>query len=89
MKNLIKKTIEQNPNIGHDEIKKYPPESRNIHPYECQQQIMSSIFRNISRKDMSVNKKTIQEHFAENKKIGIARGKFLKQCKDDVYAKFW
>lgn len=78
---LDKKTIEQYQKIDHEEITKYPP--------ECQQQIMSSIFRNIGCRDMDVNKKIIQEHFAKNKKIGIARDKFLRQCKDDMYAKFW
>ena len=38
---------------------------------------------------MSVDKKKIQEHFIKNNKIGIACGKFLKQCKDNMYAKFW
>ena len=81
MKNLIKKTIEQYQKIDHKEITKYPP--------ECQQQIMSSIFGNIGRRDTDVNKKIIQEHFTKNKKIGIARDKFLKQCRDDMCAKFW
>ena len=33
-------------------------------------------------------KKTIQEHFP-NKNKSIGRGKLLKKCKDDMYAKFW
>ena len=49
------KKIRQYQTIDHDEIKKYPK--------HLQQQITSSIFRNIERKDLYVNGQTIAEHF--------------------------
>ena len=70
--------IKQYQQIDHDEIKKYP--------IEYQQQITSSIFRNANRKDMYIEKRTINEHFNNNKISGYVRGKFIKKCKDDMYA---
>ena len=49
---------------------------------------MSSIFRNANRKDMNIQKRTVNEHF-KNKKISIWCAKFLKKCVDDVYAECW
>ena len=60
--------------IDHDEIKKYPK--------HLQEQITSSIFRNIERKDLYVNGQTIAEHF-RNKERSAGRGK------DTLYAKYW
>ena len=34
-------------------------------------------------------KKQYKNILLKIKRIGIARGKFLKECKDDMYAKFW
>ena len=65
--------------IHHDEIKKYPK--------HLQQRIASSIFCNIERKDLYVNGQTIAEHF-RNKERLAGRGKFLKICKDTLYAKY-
>ena len=42
--------------------------------------IYSSIFRNIKRKDMFVQKKTINENF----KPPTGRGRFLQKIKNDV-----
>ena len=47
---------------------------------------MSSVFRNIKRKDMHVPKESVKEHFISNKQKSIGRGKFLKSCKDAMYA---
>ena len=49
---------------------------------------MSSIFRNIKREDMHVSKESIKEHF-RNKQKSIGLGKFLKSCKDAMYASSW
>ena len=66
--------------IDHDEIKKYPK--------HYQEQILSSIFRNANRKDMNIQKRTVNEHF-KNKKISVGRAKFFKKCVDDMYAECW
>ena len=63
--------IKQYQQIDHDEIKKYP--------IEYQQQITSSIFRNANRKDMYIEKRTINEHFNNKKISGYGRGKFIKK----------
>ena len=83
IRNVNKMEIEkiwQYQTIDHDEIKKYPK--------HLQQQITSSIFRNIEPKDLYVNGKTIAENF-RNKERSAGRGKFLKICKDTLYAKYW
>ena len=63
--------------IDHEEIKNYP--------FEFQNQIQFSIFRNADCKDMNISKETIKEHF--NKKVLTGRGRFLKKNKDEMYAK--
>ena len=68
------KKIRQYQTIDHDEIKKYPK--------HLQEQITSSIFRNIERKDLYVNGQTIAEHF-RNKERSAGRGKYT------LYAKYW
>ena len=50
---------------------------------------MSSVFRNIKRKDMHVPKESVKEHFISNKQKSIGRGKFLKSCNDAMYASSW
>ena len=72
--------IKQYQTIDHDEMKKFPE--------KYHQQIYSSIFRNVERKDLHVNGQLIKEHFT-NKKKAVGRGKFLKQCKDSMCAKYW
>ena len=71
--------IKQYQQIDHDEIKKYPPND--------QQQIVSSVFRNANRKDMNIEKGTINKHFSNKKSVG--RGKFIKKCKYDFYVQCW
>ena len=77
---LDPETIKQYHTIDHEEIKKYPQKYQN--------QIFSSIFRNIGRKDLFVNDQAIKEHF-DNKEKAVGRAKFLKQCKVDMYVKYW
>lgn len=73
-------TIKQYRKIDHEEIKKYPQKYQN--------QIFSSTFCNIGRKDLYVNVQAIKVHF-DNKKKAVGRAKFLKQCKVDMYVKYW
>ena len=70
--------IKQYQQIDHDEIKKCS--------IEYQQQIISSIFRNANRKDMYFEKRTTNEHFNNKTISGYGRGKFIKKCKEDMYA---
>ena len=77
---LLTKKIKQYQQIELDEIKKYSK--------RYQEQIMSSIFRNANRKDMNIQKRTVHEHFSNNKKA-VGLGKFLKKCVDDMYAQCW
>ena len=59
-KKLDPETIKQYCTVDDEEIKKYPQKYQN--------QIFSSIFRNIGRKDLHVNNQTIKEHFDNKKK---------------------
>ena len=81
VKNKVPKNIrKQYQTVDHEEIKQYP--------LKYQEQICSSIFRNVTRKDMFVEKKTVNEHFL-NKKPPTGRGRFLKKIKDDLYRDSW
>ena len=73
-------TKNQYQTIDHEEIKRYP--------VQYQEQICPSFFRNPDRKDMYIEKKTINEHFL-NKKPSLGRGRFLKKIKDDLYRDSW
>ena len=79
-KRLDPEKIKQYQTIDHDEIKKFPEKYHD--------QIYSSIFRNVERKHLHVIGQLINEHF-NNKKKAVGRGKFLKQFKDNLYAKYW
>ena len=77
---ISKNKLKKYQQIDHDEVKKYP-----IH---YQEQIMSSIFGNSNRKDTNIQKRTVNEHFS-NKKISVERGRFIKKCRDYMYAQCW
>ena len=77
---VSEETKKQYQTIDHEEIKRYP--------VAHQEQICSPIFRNADRKDMYIEKKTINEHFS-NKKPSLGRGRFLKRIKDDLYRDSW
>ena len=51
--------------------------------------IRSSIFRNIHRNDLRVKMSTAKKHFMTEKQKRIGRGKFLKICRDSMYASCW
>ena len=65
--------------IDHDDIKKYPEK----------EQIMSSIFRNANRKDMIIEKRTIDTHFNRTFVPPKGRDKFIKKIRDNMYASCW
>ena len=77
---ITEETKKQYQTIDHDEIKRYP--------VEFQEQICSSIFRNSQRKDMHIQKKTINEHFS-SKKPSLGRGRFFKKIKENMYRDSW
>ena len=86
---VSEETKKQYQTIDHEEIKRYP--------VAHQEQICSPIFRNADRKDMYIEKKTINEHFSKktinehfsNKKPSFGRGCSLKKIKDDLYCDSW
>ena len=63
---LVTKKTKQYQQVDHDEIKKYPK--------HYQEQIMSSIFRNANRKDMNIQKRTVNEHFKNKKMLDHSYG---------------
>ena len=75
---MAKQTLMQYRTIEHDEIKKYPEK----------EQIMSSIFRNANRKDMIIEKRTIDTHFNRTFLPPKGRAKFIK-IQDNMYASCW
>ena len=50
---------------------------------------MISIFRNANRKDMIIEKRTIDTHFNRTFVPPKGRGKFIKKIRDDMYASCW
>ena len=50
---------------------------------------MSSIFRNANRKDMIIEKRTIDTHFNRTFVPPQGRGKFIKKIWDGMYASCW
>ena len=78
---LDKEIIQQYQTVDNKKIEQYPIEYRD--------QIRSSIFRNIQRNDLYANMSTVRKHFMTDKQKSIGRGKFLKICKDSVYASCW
>ena len=64
---LDEKTLRQYQTVDCKTIKTYPLQHQN--------NIMSSVFRNIKRKDMHLPKESVKEHFISNKQKLIGRGK--------------
>ena len=78
---LDKEIIQQYQTVDNKKIEQYPIEYRD--------QIISSIFRNIQRNALHANMSTVRKHFMTDTQKSIGRGKFLKICKDSVYASCW
>ena len=69
--------------MNYDAIKKYPSVE--------QARITSSIFRSIDRSDLHVTPAVVKSHFHKNitPQKSVERGRFLKICRDTMYAKYW
>ena len=82
---ITKDQLKQYHTVDYKEIKEYPQDQ--------QLKITSSIFRHISLKEINVSQELIKDHFEKQKLLNanraIGRGKFLKICKDTIYAKYW
>ena len=82
-KQLPKNKLKQYQTVNYDTIKKYPLSE--------QVRITSSIFRSIDRSDLHVTPAVVKSHFHKNisPKKSVGRGRFLKICRDTMYAKYW
>ena len=83
-KTITKNKFEQYQTVRYDAIRKYPSVE--------QARITSSIFRNIDRSDLHVTPAFVKSHFNKNfssPKTSVGRGRFLKICRDTMYAKYW
>ena len=82
-KQLPKNKLEQYQTVNYDTIKKYPLSE--------QARITSSFFRNIDRSDLHISPALVKSNFHKNdilqKSVGC--GRFLKICRDTMYAKYW
>ena len=56
-------------------------------------EIKNSLFRHINNGNFHIKCEDVKKQFendnVRNKKLAVGRGRFLKQCKDTVYAKYW
>ena len=82
-KQLPKNKLEQYQTVNYDTIKKYPLSE--------QARITSSIFRSIDRSDLHVTPTVVKNHFHKDNfpQKSVGRGRFLKICRDTMYAKYW
>ena len=82
-KQLPTNKLKQYQTVNYDTIKKYPLSE--------QARITSSIFRSIDRSDLHVTPAVVKSHFHKNisPKKSVGRGRFLKICRDTMYAKYW
>ena len=82
-KQLPKNKLEQYQTVNYDTIKKYSLSE--------QARITSSIFRSIDRSDLHVTPTVVKNNFHKNNfpQKSVGRGRFLKICRDTMYAKYW
>ena len=76
--------LKQYKTVDYNAIKSYPSLE--------QTKIISSIFRNINLPDLHVTPDLVENHFQQKKNIpqkSVGRGRFLKICRDTMYAKYW
>ena len=56
-------------------------------------EIKNSLFRHINNGNFHIKCEDVKKQFendnVRNKKLAVGRGRFLKQCKDTMYAKYW
>ena len=79
---IPKSKLEQYHTVSYEKIKMY----------RCAEQITSSIVRHIDHPDLHVTPELVQSHFKNKKsssvKKTVGRGRFLKICRDTMYAKY-
>ena len=82
-KQLPKTKLKQYQTVNYDTIKKYPSAE--------QARITSSIFWSIDRSDLHVMSTVVKNNFNKNNipQKSVGRGRFLKICRDTMYAKYW
>ena len=82
-KQLPTNKLKQYQTVNYDTIKKYP--------FSEQARITSSILRNIDRSHLHVTQTVVKNHFHKNNipQKSVGRGRFLKICRDAMYAKYW
>ena len=82
-KTITKNKLEQYQTESYDAIKKCPSVE--------QARITASIFQNIDRSYLHVMPAVVKSHYHKNisPKKSVGRGKFLKICRDTMYAKYW
>ena len=81
---LLNNQLKQYQTLDYDRIKSYPSVE--------QARITSSIFRNIKHSDLHVTSDLVKKHFQQKDiihKNSVGRGRFLKICRDTMYAKYW
>ena len=80
---ITKNKLEQYQTVNYDTIIK--------HPLSEQGRITSSIFQNIDRSDLHVMPAVVKSHFHKSisPKKYVGCGRFLKICRDTMYAKYW
>lgn len=78
------------------EIKKYETiDLKNLEPFsnQNQEEIKNSLFTNINNGKYHITRDDVKKQFeydkVRNKEFAVGRGRFLKQCKDTMYAKYW
>ena len=82
-KAIGKKKFEQYQTVNHEKLKMYP--------FAEQGRITSSIFLNIDRQDLHVALELVKSHFSRQNSTqkSVGCGRFLKICRDTMYAKYW
>ena len=82
-----KEMIRNYKSVKFENIEKYPEVN--------QIEIKESICRNVKKDNFHVNKETSSKLLQQNnstnikKLVAIGRGRFLKKCKDSMYASYW
>ena len=82
--------------LTNSETKKYETvDFKNLESFsnQNQEEITNSLFTNINNGKYHITRDDIKKQFeydkVRNKKLAVGRGRFLKQRKDTMYAKYW
>ena len=75
------------------EYKTFKIESINEHPDAIQGEIKEAVCRNINKDNFYVSRQNVlallPEQNNSNKRVARGRGRFLKICRDSMYASCW